>query len=149
MVERLIRHMLGKKDVWFAMPFFSADPGNNDTYSKFYADLQMESPPAGSPDPLRRMATFHSRGIASKDNRWSGGNVTRWRNEEYDRLWDAAETELDLVKRTAMFIRMNDLLVRSRPRTHDGGRPLLRGHGESGMGDGITVLFGAPRSARG
>ena len=94
-----------------ASVFFSADPGNNDTYNKFYADLQMESPPAGSPDPLRRMAAFHSRGIASKDNRWSGGNVTRWRNEEYDRLWDAAETELDLAKRTAMFIRMNDLLV--------------------------------------
>jgi peptide/nickel transport system substrate-binding protein len=35
----------------------------------------------------------------------------RWRNEEYDRLYRAAETEMDPAKRIALFIRMNDLVV--------------------------------------
>ena len=35
----------------------------------------------------------------------------RWSNAEYDRLWKQADTELDPVKRAALFIRMNDLLI--------------------------------------
>ena len=35
----------------------------------------------------------------------------RWANAEYDRLWRQAATELDPVKRAALFIRMNDLVV--------------------------------------
>jgi len=49
--------------------------------------------------------------IAQKANNWSGLNVVRWSNAEYDRLWKQAETELDPVKRAALFIRMNDLLI--------------------------------------
>ncbi|HEY7869990.1 MAG TPA: peptide ABC transporter substrate-binding protein, partial [Methylomirabilota bacterium] len=57
------------------------------------------------------MRVFTSTEVASKDNKWSGRNITRWRNEEYDRLWKAAETEMDPVKRAASFIRMNDLAI--------------------------------------
>ena len=39
--------------------------------------------------------------------------MTRWRNEEYDRLWKSAETEMDPVKRAAMFILMNDMVVQN------------------------------------
>jgi len=35
----------------------------------------------------------------------------RWANAEYDRLWREADKELDPVKRAALFIRMNDLLI--------------------------------------
>ena len=35
----------------------------------------------------------------------------RWRNEEYDRLYRAAETELDPGKRAGLFIRMQRGLV--------------------------------------
>ena len=42
-----------------------------------------------------------------------GRNITRWRNEEYDKLYKAAETEMDPVKRAALFIRMNDLVVQN------------------------------------
>jgi len=45
--------------------------------------------------------------------RCHSSNLTRWRNEEYDRLWRVAETELDPVKRAAQFIRMNDLVVQN------------------------------------
>ena len=59
------------------------------------------------------MRAFCSWEVAHKANKWSGANLTRWRNEEYDRLWRAAETELDPVKRAAQFIRMNDLVVQN------------------------------------
>jgi peptide/nickel transport system substrate-binding protein len=35
----------------------------------------------------------------------------RWQNAEFDALFRAAEVELDPVKRAALFIRMNDLVV--------------------------------------
>ena len=40
-----------------------------------------------------------------------GLNFMRWANAEYDRLWQQAATELDPVKRAALFIRMNDLVI--------------------------------------
>jgi peptide/nickel transport system substrate-binding protein len=63
------------------------------------------------PDPQASMEQYASWAIASKDNKWASVNVSRWRNDEYDRLWRAAENEMDPVKRAAMFIRMNDLVV--------------------------------------
>jgi peptide/nickel transport system substrate-binding protein len=49
--------------------------------------------------------------IAQKANNWAGRNFVRWANAEYDRLWKEARTELDPVKRAALFIRMNDLVI--------------------------------------
>jgi peptide/nickel transport system substrate-binding protein len=95
-----------------ASVFFGSDAANPDNYPHFYADLQMYNISTGV-DPLWGMRSFRSQEIATKDNKWSGRNVTRWRNEEYDRLWKAAETEMDPVKRAAMFIRMNDTIVQT------------------------------------
>ena len=64
-------------------------------------------------DPQSGMRVFVSWEVAGKENKWAGRNTTRWRNEEYDRLWKAAESEMDPVKRAAMFIRMNDLLIQN------------------------------------
>jgi peptide/nickel transport system substrate-binding protein len=95
-----------------ASVYFGSDPGNPDTSSKFYADLQMYAfNMTGGPEPQRFMDPFVSWEIASKDNKWAGRNNTRWRNEEYDRAWRAAESEMDPAKRAALFIRMNDLLT--------------------------------------
>ena len=62
-------------------------------------------------DPQVFTAQFTSWEVASKDKKWAGRNITRFRNEAYDRLWRAAETEMDPVKRAASFIRMNDLVI--------------------------------------
>jgi peptide/nickel transport system substrate-binding protein len=91
--------------------YFSSDPANPDTYAHFYADIQMYSFGPGSPDPQAHLNRFVSWEIAQKANNWSGRNIVRWSNAEYDRLWKQAETELDPVKRAALIIRMNDLLV--------------------------------------
>jgi peptide/nickel transport system substrate-binding protein len=91
--------------------YFSSDPANPDTYAHFYADIQMYSFGPGSPDPQAHLNRFASWEIAQKANNWSGRNIVRWSNAEYDRLWKQAETELDPVRRAALIIRMNDLLV--------------------------------------
>jgi peptide/nickel transport system substrate-binding protein len=96
-----------------ASVFFSSDAGNPDTYSHFYTDLQMYNTGLNAPDPQLVMRNFVSWEHAQKDNKWAGRNITRWRNEEYDRLWKSAEQEMDPVKRAAMFIRMNDLLIQN------------------------------------
>jgi peptide/nickel transport system substrate-binding protein len=94
-----------------ASVYFSSDVGNPDTYRKFYSDIQMYNTNMGSPDPANFMRQFLSWEIASKENKWQGRNVTRWRNEEYDQTFRAAEAELDPVRRAALFIMMNDLVV--------------------------------------
>jgi peptide/nickel transport system substrate-binding protein len=93
--------------------FFASDAGNPDTYPHFYTDIQMYTTTMNNPDPQRFMEQFCSWEVAAKENKWAGRNITRWRNEEYDRLWKAAETEMDPVKRAANFIRMNDLLIQN------------------------------------
>jgi peptide/nickel transport system substrate-binding protein len=95
-----------------ASVYFSSDVANPDTARKFYADIQMYTTGTPSvPDPERFMLQFVSWEIASKDNKWQGTNATRWRNEEYDKAFLAAQVELDPVKRAALFIKMNDMVV--------------------------------------
>jgi len=91
--------------------FYGSDPSNPDTYTHFYADLQMQIYVMGPPDPERLMRVFTSWEIPQKENKWQKFNVFRFRNDEYDRLFRAAETEMDPVKRAAMFIRMNDIVI--------------------------------------
>src|SRR5215831_2163061 len=93
-----------------ASVYFSSDVANPDTYSKFYADIQMYNINMTQPDPEVFMRQFTSWEIATKENKWQGRNITRWRNDEYDKAFLAAEGELDPVKRAALFIRMNDLV---------------------------------------
>ena len=95
-----------------ASVFFASDPANPDTYPHFYADLQMYTTTTGV-DPLWGMRVFTSAEVATKENKWSGRNITRWRNEEYDGLWKTAETEMDPIKRAAQFVRMNDLVIQN------------------------------------
>jgi peptide/nickel transport system substrate-binding protein len=92
--------------------FFSSDPGNADTMAKFNADLQMYAWQFNV-DPLRSLEVFTSSEVATKDNKWAGRNTTRWRNEEYDRIWRAADTEMDPLKRGEQIIRLNDRVVQN------------------------------------
>lgn len=91
--------------------YFSSDVANPDTYRKFFCDIQMYSWTMAEPDPHRFMSQFCSWEVANRNNKWQGRNVTRWRNSEYDRTFRATEDELDPIKRAALFIKMNDLLV--------------------------------------
>jgi peptide/nickel transport system substrate-binding protein len=96
-----------------ASVFFSADVANPDTYTKLYADMQMYTTTMTQADPQLFMNQYVSWEVSAKANNWQGRNIVRWRSEEYDRIFREAENELDPVKRAALFIRMNDLIVGS------------------------------------
>jgi peptide/nickel transport system substrate-binding protein len=96
-----------------ASVFFSSDVANPDTFTKFYADMQMYTTTMPQADPQRFMNQYVSWELATRANSWQGRNIVRWSNEEYDRVFREAEGELDPVKRAAMFIRLNDLIVGS------------------------------------
>jgi peptide/nickel transport system substrate-binding protein len=91
--------------------FFSSDVANPDTYPHFYCDAQMYNTTMPQPDPQLFMNQYVSWQIASKENKWQGRNISRWQSKEYDELYKQAEQELDAVKRAAMFIKLNDMVV--------------------------------------
>ena len=67
-----------------ASVFFASDVGNPDTYPHFYTDIQMYTTTMTEPDPALFMQQFLSEQVATKDNKWQGRNITRWRSPEYD-----------------------------------------------------------------
>ncbi|MBR0750559.1 peptide ABC transporter substrate-binding protein [Bradyrhizobium jicamae] len=93
-----------------ASVFFSSDVANPDTYAKFYADIEMFQIPMAQPDPALHMRRYHSRFVATKENKWQGQNFPRWVNKEFDAAVDAAETEIDPLKRADLYIKCNDLM---------------------------------------
>ena len=97
-----------------ASVYFSSDVANPDTYTKFYCDMQMYTQTMTQPDPQVFMEQFTSAEVSTKANKWQGRNISRWRSDEYDKAFRAAESELDPVKRAALFVRMNDLVIASR-----------------------------------
>jgi peptide/nickel transport system substrate-binding protein len=116
-----------------ASVFFSSDFANPDTYQKFWCDMQMYTTTMTAPDAERFMDQFKSEEISQKANKWSGRNICRYVNPEYDKLNAAASSELDPVKRAAMYIKMNDMVVNefivipliSRPRVRGGNLRLV------------------------
>jgi peptide/nickel transport system substrate-binding protein len=94
-----------------ASVYFSSDVANPDTNRKFYCDVQMYTTTMGAPDPGIFMRQFLSSEVASKENKWQGRNICRWRSDEYDKAYAAADGQLDPVKRATLFIAMNDMVV--------------------------------------
>ena len=94
-----------------ASVFFSSDVANPDTYPHFYADLQMYNNGPQQPDPAVFLRQFLSWEVATKANKWQGRNVTRWVNKQYDDTYKAAQVELDPVKRAALLIKLNEMVV--------------------------------------
>ena len=95
-----------------ASVFFSSDVANPDTYPHFYTDLQMYTTGPGRPDPAQWIRSYLSEEVAQKSNKWQGRNITRWRSKEYDATWNASENELDPIKRAALLIKCNELVIK-------------------------------------
>ncbi|HKX18968.1 MAG TPA: peptide ABC transporter substrate-binding protein [bacterium] len=95
--------------------FFSSSPGNNDTYAHFYTDVEMFTSTFGSPFPGTYMGRFYSGDLAKdvpqRENNWSGLDITRWVDKEYNALYEQALVELDPAKNRELWIRMNDRVV--------------------------------------
>jgi peptide/nickel transport system substrate-binding protein len=77
----------------------------------FNADLIYLWIRSSSPDPKGYMRFWTCAQIPQKANNWSGLNIERWCNEEYEQLFQQASVELDPKKRQQLFIQMNDLMI--------------------------------------
>ncbi|WP_017297077.1 peptide ABC transporter substrate-binding protein [Nodosilinea nodulosa] len=95
-----------------ASVYFSGDPSSRETLERFSADLQMFATGNTNPDPGSYMQTYTCDEIAQKANNWSKSNYARYCNPAYDALWQQAAKELDPKAREALFIKMNDLLIK-------------------------------------
>jgi peptide/nickel transport system substrate-binding protein len=97
--------------------FFSADPGNPDTNSHFYTDVEMYTSTFGSPFPLNYMKAWYSGNpevdVAQQANKWAARNYTRWVNADYNKLFDQVKSETDVQKATQLWMQLNDLVVNS------------------------------------
>lgn len=91
--------------------FFDNAPNNPNTAYHFYADLQMYNDGNPNPDPGSYMEYLTTDQIPQKHNNWTGENVGRWQNPEYDALYRQSTTEIDPDKRTQLFIQMNDKII--------------------------------------
>lgn len=92
-----------------ASVFFSSDVGNPDTYSKFYADMEMYNTTQPQPDPERLLNQCVSWEIATKDNKWLGRNNSRYSDPEADKAYKAAQNELDPIKRAALLMKVDEI----------------------------------------
>ena len=88
--------------------FFSSDVANLDTYTKFWCDMQMYTTTMTQPDPELFMDQYVSWLMSSP--RTNGRAATRCAGRTTSTTRPIAAAELDLVKRAALFIRMNDLV---------------------------------------
>ncbi len=130
-----------------AAVFFGSDVANPDTYQKFWADMQMFTTTMGAPDPQVFMEQFVTSQVSQKSNKWSSRNLMRWSNAEYDAAHEASQIEFDPVKRAALFIKMNDLLVSDGHAIPLFGRPRPRGYASKlapviSAGDNDTFALG-------
>jgi peptide/nickel transport system substrate-binding protein len=98
--------------------FFSSDPANPDTLYHFYADVLILSSSPDSGFPVQYMGRFYTgkdqdRNWAQKSNNWAGRNFMKWKNEEYDKLYDQVLVEPNLDKAATMWQQMNDLVIKN------------------------------------
>ncbi len=95
--------------------FFDGAAGNDQSNTHFYTDMNMFTSTVSAPPPVLYMIRWYSGGedrheIAQQSNGWSGRNIQRYINEEYDETFEAAMVEADMEKSAELFIKMNDIL---------------------------------------
>ena len=114
-----------------ASVFFSSDVANPDTFTKFYTDIEMYTTTMPQPDPEVFLNQFLGEEVATKDNKWQGRNISRWKNADYDATYKAAQNELDPVKRAALLIKCNDLIVNNQAAIPVVARPTVSASGNT------------------
>lgn len=91
--------------------FFSNDLANPDTWTKFFADVQLYSQGMTAPDDPIFSGNWTCDQIKTKSANWTGRNLSRWCNPDYDKLFDQLGNTLDPAKRSTIYKQLNDMLV--------------------------------------
>ncbi len=84
---------------------------NPDSQYRFNADILEVGFINSSPATTSYMTNSTCARIPQKANNWSGLNLERWCNPQYDALLNQSNSELDPNKRAQLFIQMNDMQV--------------------------------------
>jgi peptide/nickel transport system substrate-binding protein len=90
---------------------FGPGSANPDSEYRFNAHMLEFYVRSASPDPSSYMQFWTCNQIPQKANNWTGLNIERWCNSEYDALYQQSTTELNPEKRRQLFIQMNDMLI--------------------------------------
>ncbi|HHI71367.1 MAG TPA: peptide ABC transporter substrate-binding protein [Rhodobacteraceae bacterium] len=96
-----------------ASVFFGSDPGSNDTFQKFFADVEMYTNNFNGTDPESYMASWTCAQIPSPENQWQGNNMPRFCNEDYEALVKEMSVTGDINKRAELAKAMNDMLMQN------------------------------------
>ncbi len=91
--------------------FFSTDLANPDTWGKFFADVQLYAQSQNAPDDPIFVSNWTCDQIKTKAAGWSGRNLSRWCNADYDKLVTQLGNTVDPSKRMALYKQLNDMLV--------------------------------------
>jgi peptide/nickel transport system substrate-binding protein len=93
-----------------AAVFFGGDQANPDTYTKFWCDMQMYTTTMTQPDPQLFMEQYCSLGDGAEGEQVGQAQHPALEERRVRQGPPPAQSELDPVKRAALFIRMNDLI---------------------------------------
>jgi len=95
--------------------FFSGDAASEQNFYHMYWDLDMWTNGPYSPIPVSYMKRWYAgadgENIAQKENGWAKDNTQRYRNPDYDALYEQLEATLDAQEAAQLLIQMNDLLI--------------------------------------
>lgn len=94
-----------------ASVFFGGDPGSPDTFQKFYADVEMYANLFPGTDPQAYLGNYLCDKAPRPETQWQGENVTRFCNEEYDKLHAELRKTAGLEARAEIARRLNDILI--------------------------------------
>ncbi|MGC4105098.1 MAG: ABC transporter substrate-binding protein [Thermomicrobiales bacterium] len=95
--------------------YFDSSAGNDQNSLHMYYDMNMHQRGAGSPLPVSLMEDWYAgpnnENVAQKANDWSKGNVYRYVNPDYDKVFEQAKVEVDAEKLRQLLIQLNDILI--------------------------------------
>ncbi|MDB6181987.1 peptide ABC transporter substrate-binding protein [Paracoccus fistulariae] len=95
-----------------ASVYFGSDPGSPDTIQKFYADIEMyaDNFEGGNPSPY--LAKWTCAKAPGPDNQWQGENMSRYCDEEYEKLLAQLNQTVDPTERGQIGQKLNEMLTK-------------------------------------
>ena len=95
--------------------FFAPGAGNDQNFYHMYWDMDMWTNGPYSPIPVSWMNRWYAgpdgSNIAQRENDWQMDNTQRYRNPEYDALYEELLTVTDTDEAIDILIQLNDLLI--------------------------------------
>ena len=92
--------------------YFGGDPNSNDTYQKFFTDVEMYTT-GPSIDPQQHLSEWICDQMPSKENLWGGNNIFRGCNAEYDELYQQLTSTPIGPEREDIVKQLNDINVQN------------------------------------